>query len=87
MEDSEDRGGYYRAAKRFRTEEETAVKELEDGEENEDSAGGEAAGSGGAESRRSGGKVRAVMVSGDVGVSHADLSKTEETVRSPSDVK
>lgn len=58
MEDSEDReGGYHRAAKRLRTEEETAVKELEDGEEEEEDSGGEeAAGSGGTESRRSGGK-------------------------------
>ncbi|XP_008295536.1 heterogeneous nuclear ribonucleoprotein L-like [Stegastes partitus] len=54
MEDREERaadGGYHRVAKRLRTEEESAVRELEDGEEEEDSAGEEAAGSGVTESR------------------------------------
>ncbi|XP_068583153.1 heterogeneous nuclear ribonucleoprotein L-like isoform X2 [Cebidichthys violaceus] len=56
MEEREDRGGgggggggYHRAAKRLRTEEEAGREELEDGEQ--DSAGEEAARSGGTESR------------------------------------
>lgn len=59
MEESEDRKeGYYQVAKRLRTEQETGVKELEDGKEEEDSAAEEAAGNGCTENRRSGGKVR-----------------------------
>lgn len=59
MEESEDRKeGYYQVAKRLRTEQETDVKELEDGKEEEDSAAEEAAGNGCTENRRSGGKVR-----------------------------
>ncbi|XP_006806879.1 heterogeneous nuclear ribonucleoprotein L-like [Neolamprologus brichardi] len=57
MEESEDRKeGYYQVAKRLRTEQETGVKELEDGKEEEDSAAEEAAGNGCTENRRSGGK-------------------------------
>lgn len=65
MEDGEDGGGggggdgYHRAAKRLRTEEDVRGQELEDGEEEQDSAGEEAARSGGTETRnrRQGGKV------------------------------
>lgn len=59
MEESGDRKEeYYQVAKRLRTEQETGVKELEDGKEEEDSAAEEAAGNGCTENRRSGAKVR-----------------------------